>query len=106
MNFDGQPLGDTNGYLYYMIWGMVATIITMMVGAVCDTIGVKKCLLIGAVMLLISRFFTPLSQDIVIVTLFGFLPLAFGFAITECCCGYQMVYNLEDRNLGFDSFIR
>ena len=21
---NGEPLGDTNGYLYYMIWGMVA----------------------------------------------------------------------------------
>ena len=51
---NGEPLGDGNGYLYYMIWGLVATIITMMVGLVCDTIGVKKCLLIGAVMLLFS----------------------------------------------------
>ena len=51
---NGQPLGDSNGYLYYMIWGLVATIITMMVGSVCDTIGVKKCLLIGAWMLLVS----------------------------------------------------
>ena len=31
---DGAPLGDTPGYLYYMVWGLVSTIITMMVGAV------------------------------------------------------------------------
>ena len=72
---NGSPLGDSAGYLYYMVWGLVATIITMMVGAVCDTIGVKKCLLIGAVALIVSRFFMPLSQDIFFVTFFGFLPL-------------------------------
>ena len=99
-------LGDTNGYLYYMIWGMVATIITMMVGAVCDTIGVKKCLLIGAVMLLISRFFTPFSQDIFSVTLLGFLPLAFGFAITGPVLkvGIKWFTTLKTATLGFGLF--
>ena len=46
---NGAPLGDSNGYLYYTVWTLSATIITIMVGAVCDTIGVKKCLLVGAV---------------------------------------------------------
>ena len=103
---NGEPLGDTNGYLYYMIWGMVATIITMMVGAVCDTIGVKKCLLIGAVMLLISRFFTPFSQDIFTVTLLGFLPLAFGFAITGPVLkvGIKWFTTLKTATLGFGLF--
>lgn len=103
---NGEPLGDTNGYMYYMIWGMVATIITMMVGAVCDTIGVKKCLLIGAVMLLVSRFFTPLTQDVVWVTLLGFLPLAFGFAITGPVLkvGIKWFTNLKTATLGFGLF--
>jgi MFS family permease len=103
---NGEPLGDTNGYMYYMIWGMVATIITMMVGAVCDTIGVKKCLLIGAVMLLLSRFCTPLSQDIWIVTFLGFLPLAFGFAITGPVLkvGIKWFTTLKTATLGFGLF--
>ena len=102
----GEPLGDTNGYMYYMIWGMVATIITMMVGAVCDTIGVKQCLLIGAVMLLISRFCTPLSQDIWVVTFLGFLPLAFGFAITGPVLkvGIKWFTTLKTATLGFGLF--
>jgi len=104
--WNAQPLGDTNGYMYYMIWGMVATIITMMVGAVCDTIGVKKCLLIGAVMLLISRFCTPLSQDIWVVTFLGFLPLAFGFAITGPVLkvGIKWFTTLKTATLGFGLF--
>ena len=104
--FNGSPLGDSPGYLYYMVWGLVATIITMMVGAVCDTIGVKKCLLIGAVMLLISRFCMPLSQDIVFVTLMGFLPLAFGFAITGPVLkvGIKWFTTLKTATLGFGLF--
>ncbi len=103
---NGQPLGDSPGYLYYMVWGLVATIITMMVGAVCDTIGVKKCLLIGAVMLLISRFCMPLSQDIVPVTILGFLPLAFGFAITGPVLkvGIKWFTTLKTATLGFGLF--
>lgn len=103
---NGSPLGDSAGYLYYMVWGLVATIITMMVGAVCDTIGVKKCLLIGAVALIISRFFMPLSQDIYFVTLFGFLPLAFGFAITGPVLkvGIKWFTTLKTATLGFGLF--
>ena len=104
--WNGEPLGDSSGYLYFMIWGLVMTIITMMVGAVCDTIGVKKCLLIGAVMLLISRFFTPLSTDIWTVTLLGFLPLAFGFAITGPVLkvGIKWFTTLKTATLGFGLF--
>ena len=29
---NGASLGDSAGYIYYMIWGLVSTIITMMVG--------------------------------------------------------------------------
>ena len=104
--WNGEPLGDSAGYLYFMIWGLVMTIITMMVGAVCDTIGVKKCLLIGAVMLLISRFFTPLSTDIWTVTFLGFLPLAFGFAITGPVLkvGIKWFTTLKTATLGFGLF--
>ena len=104
--WNGELLGDSAGYLYFMIWGLVMTIITMMVGAVCDTIGVKKCLLIGAVMLLISRFFTPLSTDIWTVTFLGFLPLAFGFAITGPVLkvGIKWFTTLKTATLGFGLF--
>ncbi len=104
--WNGAPLGDSPGYIYYMIWGLVATIITMMVGAVCDTIGVKKCLLIGAVMLLLSRFAMPLSQDVWMVTFFGFLPLAFGFAITGPVLkvGIKWFTTLKTATLGFGLF--
>ena len=103
---NGQPLGDTNGYLYYTVWTLSATVITIMVGAVCDTIGVKKCLLIGAVALGISRFFMPLTQDVFWVTLLGFIPLAIGFAITGPVLkvGIKKFTTMKQSTLGFGLF--
>ena len=106
VTINGQALGDSTGYLYYAVWGLVATIITVMVGAVCDTIGVKQCLLIGSVMLLISRFAMPLTNDIIPVTILGFLPLAFGFAITGPVLkvGIKWFTTLKTATLGFGLF--
>ena len=103
---NGEALGDSAGYIYYMIWGLVSTIITIMVGAVCDTIGIKKCLMIGAVALIVSRFFMPLTQDIYLVTILGFLPLAFGFAITGPVLkvGIKYFTTLKTATLGFGLF--
>jgi hypothetical protein len=102
----GVPLGDTNAYLFYTVWSLALTVVTIMVGSVCDTIGIKKCLLIGAVMLLTSRFFTPLSQDVVVVALLGFLPLAIGFAITGPVLkvGIKKFTTIKSATLGFGLF--
>ena len=102
----GEPLGDTNGYLYYTVWTLSATVITIMVGAVCDTIGVKKCLLIGAITLGISRFFMPLTQDVFVSTLLGFIPLAIGFAITGPVLkvGIKKFTTMKQSTLGFGLF--
>lgn len=102
----GQPLGDSNGYLYYTVWTLSSTVITIMVGAVCDTIGVKKCLLIGAITLGISRFFMPLTQDVFVSTLLGFIPLAIGFAITGPVLkvGIKKFTTMKQSTLGFGLF--
>jgi MFS family permease len=104
--WNGSPLGDSNGYLYYTVWTLASTVITIMVGAVCDTIGVKKCLMIGAVALLVSRGFTPLTTDIYLVTLFGFIPLAIGFAITGPVLkvGIKKFTTMKQSTLGFGLF--
>ena len=104
--YNGQSLGDTDAYLYYGVWALCSTIITITVGSVCDTIGIKKCLLIGAVMLLTARFSMPMSLDIGPVTLLGFLPLAFGFAITGPVLkvGIKRFTTLKSATLGFGLF--
>lgn len=104
--FNGSSLGDTDAYLFYGVWSLTATIITIMVGSVCDTIGIKKCLLIGAFMLLLARLIMPMSQDLGIVGLFGFLPLAFGFAITGPVLkvGIKRFTTVTSATLGFGLF--
>ena len=103
---NGAPLGDTNGYLYYTVWTLASTVITIMVGAVCDTIGVKKCLMIGAVALLISRGLTPLTTNVYAVTLLGFIPLAIGFAITGPVLkvGIKKFTTMKQSTLAFGLF--
>ena len=61
---------------------MGLTALTMVVGAVCDAIGVKRTLLIGCYALLISRILMPMISDVFLTSIFGFLPLAVGIAIT------------------------
>ena len=103
---NGDPLGDSNGYLYYTVWTLASTVITIMVGAVCDTIGVKKCLMIGAVALLISRGLTPLTTNVYAVTLLGFIPLAIGFAITGPVLkvGIKKFTTMKQSTLAFGLF--
>ncbi len=102
----GKPLGDTDALMFYTVWSLSLTVVTIMVGSVCDTIGVKKCLLLGAVMLLTSRFFMPLSQNVIVVALLGFLPLAIGFAITGPVLkvGIKKFTTLKTATLGFGLF--
>ena len=65
---NGAPLGDSNGYLYYTVWTL-GFHRDHHYGWCCrDTIGVKKCLMIGAVALL-SRGLTPLTTNVYAVTL-------------------------------------
>jgi len=99
-------LGDAGGAAYYTVFSLTMTITVMVVGAVCDTIGVKKTLLVGTFMLLTARLFMPLSTNVVFTTLFGFLPFALGVAITGPVLkvGIKMFTNTKTAALGFGLF--
>ena len=99
-------LGDSGGAAYYTVFSLVMTITVMIVGAVCDTIGVKKTLLIGTFMLLTARFFMPLSTDIYFTSILGFLPFALGVAITGPVLkvGIKKFTTAESATLGFGLF--
>ena len=103
---NGEPMGDTTGYLYYTVWTLSSTVITIMVGSVCDTIGIKKTLLIGSVALIISRFFMPITSNVYLQTLLGFVPLAIGFAITGPVLkvAIKKFTTMEQATLGFGLF--
>ena len=99
-------LGDSGAAAYYTVFSLVMTITVMIVGSVCDIIGVKKTLIIGAFMLLTSRFFMPLTTDIYLVSILGFLPMALGVAITGPVLkvGIKKFTTAESATLGFGLF--
>lgn len=99
-------LSDMAAGTYIGAWSVGMTLLTMLVGAVCDTIGIRKTLLLGAFALLFSRFFMPLLDDVVLVTLLGFVPLAVGIAITGpvLSVGIKKYTTRETAALGFALF--
>ena len=99
-------LGDSGATAYYTVFSLVMTVSVMVVGAVCDTIGIKKTLLIGAAMLITSRVFMPLTNSLVMTSLLGFLPLAMGIALTGPVLkvGIKKFTTVETATLGFGLF--
>jgi dipeptide/tripeptide permease len=99
-------LGDSGATAYYTVFSLVMTVSVMVVGAVCDTIGIKKTLLIGAAMLITSRFFMPLTNSLVMTSLLGFLPMAMGIALTGPVLkvGIKKFTTVETATLGFGLF--
>ena len=74
-------LGDIAAGSYISGWSIMLSVIAMIAGALVDTIGIRRTLLISVVFLAISRFFMAWVTDPVAVFILGFVPLAIGFAI-------------------------
>jgi len=74
-------LGDIAAGSYIAAWSMMLSVMAMVAGALVDTIGIKKTLFLSIFFLLISRFFMAWMTNPVAIFIFGFVPLAIGFAI-------------------------
>jgi MFS family permease len=96
-------LGDISAGTYIGIWSMTLTVCTMLVGAVCDAIGVKRTLVLGTAFLLFARFVMPLTSNLWIVSLMGFLPMAVGTAVVGpvMSVGIKRYTTKEGATLGF-----
>jgi len=103
---DDLGLSDLGAGTYFSAWSTILTCLTMIVGAVCDAIGVKRTLLVGAVCLLVSRAIMPFAGDIWMATILGFLPLAIGIAITGpvLSVGVKKFTTMEGAAMGFAAF--
>jgi hypothetical protein len=97
---------DVQAGAYIGFWSMGLTVLTMLVGAICDAIGIKATLLLGCYALLLSRGLMPFLGDITSVTLLGFVPLAFGIAVTGpvLSVGIKRYTNKAGAALGFGLF--
>jgi len=74
-------LDDVNAGYFITVWSISLTVMTMLVGPIADTFGIKRTLLLGTVILIFARFFMPLTTSIPLLILLGFLPLGIGMAM-------------------------
>lgn len=99
-------LSDIAAGSYIGAWSIFLTITTMLVGAVVDAMGIKKTLLFGTIVLLVSRFFLPWSTNIYFVSILGFIPMAVGMAMMGpvLSVGIKIFTTKETAALGFGLF--
>ena len=99
-------LSDIFAGSYIAVWSSLLTVVTVLVGAVVDAIGIKKTLLMGTVFLIFGRFFMPLTNNIYLVSLLGFIPMAVGTAIMGpvLSVGIKHYTTREGATLGFALF--
>ena len=74
-------LGDIEAGSFISGWSIMLSVIAMIAGALVDTIGIRKTLLISVVFLAIARFFMSWVTNPYAVFILGFVPMAIGFAI-------------------------
>ncbi|NLH47548.1 MAG: MFS transporter [Myxococcales bacterium] len=99
-------LSDIAAGSYIGVWSMTLTLTMILVGAVCDAIGIKKTLIGGTIFLLFARIFMPFTNNVVVTSIFGFLPLAVGTAILGpvLSVGIKRYTTKEGSALGFALF--
>ncbi len=99
-------LSDLEAGTFMGFYSPLVTLLVLLVGPFCDVIGVKKTLLFGAFTLLFSRLMLPFMPNLWSATLFGFIPMAFGIAITGpvISVGIKKYTTKDTAALGFGLF--
>ena len=99
-------LDDIAAGSYIGTWSTLMTCISILVGSVVDAIGVKRTLLIGMGVMLLGRLVMPFTNDLILVSLFAFIPVAIGNAILVpvLSVGIKKYTTSESTALGFGLF--
>jgi len=74
-------MSDTGAGTYIGVWSTGITLTMLVVGALVDAVGVKKILVAGTILALISRLFLFVTNNIYLLTFLGFLPQAISIAL-------------------------
>ncbi len=74
-------LDDLRAGSYVGTWSVFMTSASIFVGSVVDAIGVRKTLVVGTIVLLFGRLIMPFTNDLILVTIFSFIPIAIGNAL-------------------------
>ncbi len=99
-------ISDMGAGEYIAAWSIMLSIIGIVTGAVVDTIGIRKTLLISIGFLLFSRFFMAWVTNPYLIFVLGFVPLAVGFAIVGpmISVALKRYTTKETASLGFGLF--
>lgn len=99
-------LSDIGAGTFMGFYSVFLSLLVMVVGPFCDTLGIKKTLLVGAFTLLFSRLLMPFMPILPLAVIFGFFPMAFGIAITGpvLSVGIKRFTTKETAALGFGLF--
>ena len=99
-------LDDIAAGSYIGTWSTLMTCISILVGSVVDAIGVKRTLLIGMGAMLLGRLVMPFTNNLIVVSLFAFIPVAIGNAILVpvLSVGIKKYTTSESTALGFGLF--
>ncbi len=112
-------LGDVAAGSYISGWSMLLSVMNMVAGALLDTIGIRKTLIVSVVFLIISRLFMAVLVNPVAVFILGFIPLTIGFAIVgplvsvaikryttkeTSALGFGLFYTLMNLGYAFGGF--
>lgn len=99
-------LSDVAAGNYMGTWNFSYTILIIGVGSLVDAVGVKKVLVIGTVLAIISRFFLFVSTNLWVATILGFVPQAVSIAFLSPVISVALKrYTKSDTSaLGFAMF--
>jgi dipeptide/tripeptide permease len=76
-------LGDIAAGSFISAWSICLSVMGMFAGALVDAIGIRKTMVISVVFLIFSRLVFAFVTHPLLVFVFGFMPLAVGFAILQ-----------------------
>jgi MFS family permease len=99
-------LGDVAAGTFISGWSIALSIMGMFAGALVDAIGIRKTMIISVVFLIFSRFVFSFVTNPTLAFIFGFMPMAVGFAIVApvISVAIKRYTTKEGSALGFGLF--
>lgn len=99
-------LSDVAAGSFISAWSISLSVMGMFAGALVDTIGIRKTMIISVVFLILARIAFAFLTDPVLVFIFAFLPLGIGFAIVApiISVAIKRYTTKEGAALGFGLF--
>ena len=99
-------LGDIAAGSFISGWSIALSIMGMFAGALVDAIGIRKTMIISVVFLIFSRIIFAFVTSPTLVFIFGFMPLAIGFAVVApvISVAIKRYTTKEGSALGFGLF--